>query len=109
LDEAAEMLHDSVLRLKRSIRSVSWLFSHIAFLVARQGRFNDAARLIGFVDHTRSTAGSVWTPHFQLSYEMAIELVQGGLSEAEFGTLRSVGRELTEEIATEVAFGRFGS
>jgi predicted ATPase/DNA-binding winged helix-turn-helix (wHTH) protein len=109
LDEAAEMLHDSVLRLKRSIRSVSWLFSHIAFLAARQGRFNDAARLIGFVDHTRSTAGSVWTPHFQLSYEMAIELVQGGLPEAEFATLRSVGRELTEEIATEVAFGRLGS
>jgi hypothetical protein len=109
LDEAVEMLQDSVLRLKRSMLSVSWLFSHVAFLIARQGRLNDAARLIGFVDQARSIAGSVWAPHFQLSYEMAIELVQRDLSEAEFGALRSVGRQSTEEIVSEVAFGRLRS
>ncbi len=104
LDEAGEMMRDAVLRLRRSTGSASWLFSHVSYLVARQGRLADAARLIGFVDQARSVEGSVWAPHLQLSYELAIELARGGISEPEFSALRSEGRELTEEIAVHVAF-----
>jgi predicted ATPase len=104
LEEAVEMLRDAVLRLKRSMGSASWLFSHVSYLVARQGRLHEAARLIGFVDHARSVAGSVWAPHFQLSYEMANELVERGISQGEFGALRSAGRHLTEEVALHTAF-----
>lgn len=106
LEEAADMLCESVLRLRRSYGSAAWLFSHVAYLVARQGRLQDAARLLGFVEHARSMAGSVCAPHFQLSYDMAMNLVQRGLSEAEFSALRSGGRQLTEEVAVGVAFAR---
>jgi predicted ATPase len=104
LEEAALMLRDAVLRLKRSTGTGSWVFSHVAYLVARQGRLRDAARLIGFVDRTRSVAGSVWAPHLELSYEMAMDLVQRGLSDEEIGAHRSLGRQLTEDSATKAAF-----
>ena len=109
LEEASEMLRDAVLRLKRSYGSASWLFSHVAYWVARQGRLHDAARLIGFIDQAQSLAGSPCAPHFQLSYDMATHLVQRGVSEAEFDTLRSVGRQSPEALAFEVAFGQRNS
>jgi hypothetical protein len=104
LQEAAAFLHDTVMQLKRATGSACWAFSHVAYLVACQGRLADAARLVGFVDQTISSGRQIQAPNLQLSYDMVIDIVTRGLAADDFARLRSAGEKLTEEMAIAVAF-----
>ncbi|HUN90784.1 MAG TPA: winged helix-turn-helix domain-containing protein [Burkholderiaceae bacterium] len=104
LPEAADLLRDTVLQLKRATGSACWAFSHVAYLVACQGRLEDAARLVGYVDRTIREGRQIQAPNLQLSYDMVIERVSRELAPDALAALRAAGQDLTDQAAIDVAF-----
>jgi hypothetical protein len=104
LDEAEEMLGAAVPRVKRATGSANWVFNHVIYLVARQGRIADAARLIGYVDGSRRAQMIVRLPSQRRSYDEALALITSALPADEFDRLRAEGQELIEEQAIALGF-----
>jgi predicted ATPase/DNA-binding winged helix-turn-helix (wHTH) protein len=104
LDDAEEALRTALPQMKRSAGSASWMFNHIAFLVARQGRLEDAARLIGYVDGSRNDQSLVQSPATCRSYDEALAILAAALDPEKLGRLRAAGQEMTEGGATALAF-----
>jgi predicted ATPase len=103
LEEAEKTFHAALALLKRAVGSAAWIFHGIAYLLARQGRMEDAARLIGYSDVARTTQ-SVVKPLRERSYDTALVIITPALGATEFERLRAEGRELTEDEAIAVAF-----
>jgi hypothetical protein len=99
LDEAEAAIRDGLARARRATGSASWGISTVAFLAARQGRLEDAARLIGYLDATASRSAIPVTPGEKRPYDETLTLVAPALGAAELERLRIEGRELTEEQA----------
>jgi predicted ATPase/DNA-binding winged helix-turn-helix (wHTH) protein len=104
IEEAEAMLRMAVPRVRRATGSASWTFNHVTFLVARQGRIEDAARLIGYVDASRTDQTIVQSPAQRRSYDEALAILATTLDSCNLELLRAAGRELTEDEATTLAF-----
>jgi tetratricopeptide (TPR) repeat protein len=104
IDQAQAILRSAVSRLRRATGSSAWAFNHVSFLVARQGRIETAARLLGYADASHTAATIVRSPSMGRSYDEAVAIVERELVPADSGRLREAGRSMTEEEAIALAF-----
>lgn len=74
------------------------------FPLARQGRLEDAARLIDHVDASQTVQSMVRAPSLQLSFDEALAIVELTLGEVDGQRLRAEGRLLAEDQAVALAF-----
>jgi len=103
LDGAEAALRTALPMVKRAGQYVHGALNHVAFLVARQGRIPDAARLIGYIDAAQTPELVVKHPAWRLSYDDAIAIVAPALGASEFERLRREGGTLTEDEAVALA------
>jgi hypothetical protein len=78
---------------------------HLAFLLARQGRLEDAAKLIGFVDQPQDAEMAIRHPGQQMSFDDALDIVSPKLGAEKFRRLRAEGATLSEERALQAFLG----
>lgn len=89
--------------IKRATGTVRWALNHLAFLTARRGRIEDAARLVGYIDASRTDEMIVQSPSQRTSYDEAVALVASAFGEDKFGKLRATGARLSEDEAAALA------
>jgi tetratricopeptide (TPR) repeat protein len=104
LDDAEAALRAGLERAKRATGSAYWAISSLAFLAARQGRLEDAARLIGHVDSTSTKERIAHSPVQRRNYDEALAIVAPVLGAKELDRLRAEGSALTEAEAVAIAF-----
>jgi predicted ATPase/DNA-binding winged helix-turn-helix (wHTH) protein len=104
LEEAELALRDALPRVKRATGSANWALNHVVFLVARQSRFEQAARLIGYIDASRTAQMIVQSPTQRRSYDEAMSILTPVFDADTFAQLRQAGCSMTESEATELAF-----
>jgi predicted ATPase/DNA-binding winged helix-turn-helix (wHTH) protein/Flp pilus assembly protein TadD len=91
-------------RLRRVWGIASWTFGPVALLLACQGRHEDAARLLGWLDSARTPGMVVSSRGHQRAYEDARAIVAPALGEEAFGRLKAEGAFLNEDAALNLAF-----
>jgi predicted ATPase/DNA-binding winged helix-turn-helix (wHTH) protein len=106
LDEAEIALVSALPRIRRALGTVRTTLCHIASLRAQQGRYADAAALLGAVDALRPVGVPILAPPNRASYEDAVAIITKTLDGAEFDRQRARGRTLTENEAIAMAFQR---
>ena len=89
---------------KRAYGSGKGPMNEVAFLLARQGRFEAAARIIGRRDALQASDASNNYPSLLRAYEAAVALVEAALTGEEFARLRNEGARLSDEEAAALAF-----
>jgi predicted ATPase/DNA-binding winged helix-turn-helix (wHTH) protein len=89
--------------IKRATGTVHWVLNHLAFLIARQGRVEDAARLVGYIDNSRTDEMIVQSPSQRTSYDEAVRIASSALSKDEFKRLKAAGARLSEDEAAALA------
>ena len=107
-DEAERSLRAALPQLKRVLGSLHTTCCHLAFLAARQGRFADAARLVGAVEGLRPPGSMNIAPPNQASQDEATSLATAALGAETFESFRSDGRLLSEAQAVLLALPRDG-
>ena len=103
-DEAERSLRAALPHLKRALGSLHTTCCHLAFLAARQGRFADAARLLGAVEGLRPPGAMNIAPPNEASYQEATTLATTALSSEKFENLKREGYLLSETEAIALAF-----
>jgi predicted ATPase len=103
LAQAESTLRAALPPVKRTTGTVSWALNHLAFLVARQGRIEEAARLIGFIDGSRTGQSIIQSPSQRCSYDEAMAIVGSVLGDSALEQLKAEGRLLSEDQATALA------
>jgi Flp pilus assembly protein TadD len=104
LEEAEARLREALPRLKHATGSASWAVNHVCFLLARQARLEDAARLIGYIDTPRRAQTIVQSPSQRRSYDEAVAILRTALDSCRFEQLRAAGSGFTEDEAIALAF-----
>ena len=104
LEASAEALRWSIPMYKRAYGSGKGPMNEVAFLLARQGRFEAAARIIGRRDALQASDASNNYPSLLRAYEAAVALVEAALTGEEFARLRNEGARLSDEEAAALAF-----
>ena len=105
-DEAERSLRAALPQLKRALGSLHTTCCHLAFLAARQGRFADAARLVGAVEGLRPPGAMNIAPPNRVSYDEATSLATAALGSQKFENLRCEGHFLSEHEAVALALDR---
>jgi hypothetical protein len=103
-DEAQRSLRAALPQLKRVLGSLHTTCCHLAYLAARQGRFADAARLLGAVEGLRPPGAMNIAPPNKASYQEATALAMAALGSEKFESLRREGLLLSELEAVALAF-----
>jgi len=102
LATAENSLKVAVAIFTRALSPASWVFCHIAFLLARLGRLVDAAKTIAYIDNRSEN-----TP-YQLAvrhYEEALAIVKSGLLDSEeLDRIRGEGSRLSADEVIAMAF-----
>jgi predicted ATPase/DNA-binding winged helix-turn-helix (wHTH) protein len=104
LGEAEASLRAAVPQLTHATGSAGWTFNYVAYLLVRQGRLGDAARILGCIDAFPGSAAFLRTPSGRRFYADAQAVVALGLSADTLERLRSEGRVLTETEAIALVF-----
>jgi predicted ATPase/DNA-binding winged helix-turn-helix (wHTH) protein len=104
LAEAETALIEALPRIRRALGTMRTTLCHIAFLLARQGRCADAAKLLGAVDALRPAGTPILAPPNRASYDDAKAIISKAVGEFELDRLASEGHHLTEESAISLAF-----
>jgi tetratricopeptide (TPR) repeat protein len=104
MEEADEMLRATIPQARRALGSTTWLFNHIAFLVARQGRYEAAAKLLGHIDRATTVGVIAKSPSQRRSYAQALALTKSAIEEEDFSRSHAAGSALNEDDATALAF-----
>jgi hypothetical protein len=104
LEASAEGLRLAIPMYKRAYGSGKGPMNEVAFLLARQGRFEDAARVIGRRDALQTFDRSNNYPALLRSYDAAVALVEAALGREECARLRDEGARLSDEEAAALAF-----
>jgi predicted ATPase/DNA-binding winged helix-turn-helix (wHTH) protein len=103
---AEQTLRAALPRLRRAWGIASWTFGPVAFLLARQGRFADAARLLGWMEASR-VPGMVASSHgHQQAQADTAALLARALDAQHLSDLKAEGARLTEDSALSLAFPR---
>jgi predicted ATPase/class 3 adenylate cyclase len=103
--ESAALFAESLKRVRR-IGSERWIpvvLVRAARLAAGIGRQRDASRLLGAADALSEAAGSRRMSAYDDFYASATDAARAAIGDAEFASLRSIGRELEEDAAVELA------
>ncbi len=104
LDEAESSLRAALPRVKRALGTVRTALCYVSFLLARQGRYADAARLLGAVDGLRPSGAAILAPPNRACYDDAAAIASQALGVHEFERLKSEGGRLSEDEAVALAF-----
>jgi hypothetical protein len=103
-EDAEAKLWSAILRCRRAIGSASLALDHVAFVLARQGRFEDAARLVGYVDAWRATQRIDPFPTQRRSHRETLAMVAPHLHPGALESLRAEGGRISEDEAIALAF-----
>ncbi len=104
--EAAEIsLRTATTMVTHTTGPAPWLFCYIAHLLARQGRFFEAAKTIAYIDSCMLEHDRVRMPPVpERCYEEALAIVKTGLDTEALGRLRNEGSRLSAEEVIAMAF-----
>jgi predicted ATPase/DNA-binding winged helix-turn-helix (wHTH) protein len=101
LDEADASLRTALPRIAHAVGTTRTTLAHVSFLLARKGRYEDAARLLGAV----GVPGALYlAPPNRASYEDSTAIIVGVLGDDAFERLKTEGRSLSEPEAVALAF-----
>jgi predicted ATPase/DNA-binding winged helix-turn-helix (wHTH) protein len=103
LERAEASLRDALPRFRQAFGTLRTILCHVAFLLVRQGRLEDAARILGAVDGLRRPGAPILSPPNQASYDRATVLAAQALGEGEFERLKATGAVLNEAQAIALA------
>jgi predicted ATPase len=103
-EDAEAKLWSAILRCRRAIGSANLALDHVAFVLARQGRFEDAARLVGYVDAWRATQRIDPFPTQRRSHRETLAMVAPHLHPGALESLRAEGGRISEDEAIALAF-----
>jgi predicted ATPase len=106
VDEARGML----VAFLRESRNHDWdgfdCFSPVfALLAAREGRIEDAARLVGHADTAQARVGGVPETNEMHARQLALEACEAGLEPSKLARLLAEGRQLSREEASSITVG----
>jgi hypothetical protein len=103
--EAAEIsLRTATTMITHAIGPAAWLFCYIAHLLARQGRFVEAAKTIAYIDNRLGSDLERSSIVPMRSYEDALAIIKTGLDTEALGRLRNEGSRLNAEEVIAMAF-----
>jgi len=103
LANAETMLRAALPRMRRAVGTARTTLCYFSFLLARQGRCSDAARLLGSVDALRPPGAAVLAPPNRACYQNAAEIAERAFGAIEFERLKAEGGKLSEEEAVALA------
>jgi len=103
LERAEASLRDALPRFRQAFGTLRTILCHVAYLLARQGRWEDTARILGAVDALRRPGAPILSPPNRASYEGAAVLAAQVLGEGEFERLKAAGGALSEAQAIALA------
>jgi predicted ATPase/DNA-binding winged helix-turn-helix (wHTH) protein len=101
LEEAEESLRAAVPQVRRAWNSAASALLYAAYLLARQQRTKDAARILGYIEGART---AVVLPSAHRLCDAANAVVAAALDGKELERLRAEGRQLTADDAIALAF-----
>jgi hypothetical protein len=104
MEEAGEMLRMVIPQARRALGSTTWVFNHVAFLVACQGRYDAAAQLLGFIDSAPTAGFIAKSPSQRRSYADARTLTHSAIGAEKFSQFHAEGGALSESDAAALAF-----
>jgi hypothetical protein len=104
LAKADSLLRAALPRITRTLGTARTNLCHVSFIRARQGRCEDAARLLGAVDALRPLGSAILAPPNRASYDDAAAIVTQALGTSELERLKAEGRMLNEGEAVSLAF-----
>jgi hypothetical protein len=106
LEEAEVAMRAALPRLKAGLGSAHMPLNYVAYLLARQGRVEDGARLIGYIDGSRTGQSILASAARRRAYDSALAIIDPILGAEQLDRLRAEGRSLTEDEAIALAFAR---
>ena len=104
LARAEAALRAALPRIRRALGAARTTLCYVSFLLARQGRCADAARLLGAIDALRPAGAAILAPPNRISYDDAATIAVRALGVGEFERLKTEGRLLSEDDAVRLAF-----
>lgn len=103
--EAAEIsLRTATTMITHATGPAVWVFCYIAHLLARQGRFVEAARTIAYIDNRLGSVHERLPPVPVRCYEDALAIIKTSLDTEALGRLRNEGSRLSAEEVIAMAF-----
>lgn len=104
LENAGALFQAAFPRIRRALGTAHTTLCHFAFLLARRGRYADAARLLGAVEALHPAGAAILAPPNRASYDEAAVIVEEALDAAELARLMAEGSMLSEDEAVAVMF-----
>jgi predicted ATPase/DNA-binding winged helix-turn-helix (wHTH) protein len=104
LAKADASLREAFPRIRRALGTGRTTLCYVSFLLARQGRCADAARLLGAIDALRPVGSPILAPPNRSAYEDAETVAVQLLGTSEFERLKAEGRNLSENEAVMLWF-----
>jgi predicted ATPase/class 3 adenylate cyclase len=103
--EAAEIsLRTATTMITHTQGPAPWVFCYIAHLLARQGRFVEAAKTIAYIDNRLGSDHERLPPAPERFYEDALAIIKTGLDAATLGRLCNEGSRLSAEEVIAMTF-----
>lgn len=98
----------AILRSLNEHWMVAYTLEVVATAKCLNGRYTDAAQLLGAAERLRSSAGTAWPKNRIGDYEGILHTLRTSLSEEEFSRSWEAGRALSREEAIAAAMGSEG-
>lgn len=83
----------------------AFLVDYLALILARQGRLQDAALVLGYADRGNRERGAERANNEALAVQQAVQLISVGLSPDELASRRRQGAHLAADEVARIAFG----
>jgi predicted ATPase len=106
LAHAEASLRAALPRIRRALGTARTTLCHAAFLLARQGRCADSARILGAIDALRPPDSVILAPPNRASYDDAEMIASRALGTTEFERLKTEGYMLSEDEAVALGVER---
>jgi hypothetical protein len=103
LSMAETMLRAAWMHTREATGNPRWILNHVAFLLSKQGRIEDAARVLGHFEATASAETLAHSPSQRRSYDAAKAIVCEALDAASVKQLQAQGAALTEDQVVALA------
>jgi predicted ATPase/class 3 adenylate cyclase len=104
LEEAEASMRTATNMITHATGRAPWVFCYIAHLLARQGRFVEAAKTIAYIDNRLGSNHERLTPATERCYEDALAIIGTSLDTEALGRLRNEGSRLSAEEVIAMAF-----
>jgi hypothetical protein len=104
LEEAEESLRAAVPLVRHGLGSASWALCYAPYLLARQQRMGDAARIIGYIEEVVDAVALTASPATGGLLNAAKAIISATLDAKGLHRLIAEGQRLTEDEAIALAF-----